>query len=165
MSHRRSPRTPSIAWSRKAWDACPAPALLQSFYQKTPRLLQSISRPGQPGLVARPARASATAPNGNPRQPAVLALAGRLDGLASPALEQRVDAALASGAKTLVLDLSALAYVSSAGLRVFLGAAKKFKTAGGRATFVALPAPVREVFELSGFLGVLDVRADLASAL
>lgn len=95
----------------------------------------------------------------------VLALAGRLDGLASPALEQRVDAVLASGAKTLVLDLSGLAYVSSAGLRVFLTAAKKFKTAGGRASFAALPAPVREVFELSGFLGVLDVRADVASAL
>lgn len=94
----------------------------------------------------------------------VLALAGRLDGLASPALEQRVDAALASGAKALVLDLSALAYVSSAGLRVFLTAAKKFKTAGGRATFVALPAPIREVFELSGFLTVLDIRDDVASA-
>lgn len=95
----------------------------------------------------------------------VLALSGRLDGLASPALEQRVDAILAAGTKTLVLDLSGLAYVSSAGLRVFLTAAKKFKTAGGRATFAALPAPVREVFELSGFLSVLDIRADVASAL
>lgn len=95
----------------------------------------------------------------------VLALSGRLDGLASPALEQRVDAVFASGARVLVLDLSGLAYVSSAGLRVFLTAAKKFKTAGGRATFVALPAPIREVFELSGFLAVLDVRADLAASL
>jgi anti-anti-sigma factor len=95
----------------------------------------------------------------------VLALSGRLDGLASPALEQHVDAALAAGAKVLVLDLSSLAYVSSAGLRVFLTAAKKFKSAGGRATFVALPAAIREVFELSGFLAVLDVRSDLATAL
>lgn len=95
----------------------------------------------------------------------VLALSGRLDGLASPALEQRVDAVLASGAKVLVLDLANLAYVSSAGLRVFLTAAKKFKTAGGRATFAALPAPIREVFELSGFLTVLDIRSDVVSAL
>jgi anti-anti-sigma factor len=95
----------------------------------------------------------------------VLALTGRLDGLSSPALEQRVDAVLASGAKALVLDLSGLDYVSSAGLRVFLTAAKKFKTAGGRASFAALPAPVREVFELSGFLDVLDIRTDVASAL
>lgn len=95
----------------------------------------------------------------------VLALSGRLDGLASPALEQRIDASLAAGAKILVFDLSSLAYVSSAGLRVFLTAAKKFKTTGGRATFVALPAAIREVFELSGFLTVLDVRADIPSAL
>ena len=95
----------------------------------------------------------------------VLALAGRLDGLASPALEKQVDAVFASGAKVLVLDLSNLAYVSSAGLRVFLTAAKKFKSAGGRATFATLPASIREVFELSGFLSVLDVRADVASAL
>lgn len=95
----------------------------------------------------------------------VLALAGRLDGLSSPSLDQRVDAALASGVRALVFDLGKLDYVSSAGLRVFLSAAKKFKNAGGRATFAALPAPIREVFELSGFLTVLDVRPDVASSL
>lgn len=95
----------------------------------------------------------------------VFALAGRLDGLASPDLEKQADAALAEGQRALVFDLSRLDYVSSAGLRVFLTAAKKFKTAGGRATFAALSPAVREVFELSGFLTVLDVRADVASAL
>lgn len=95
----------------------------------------------------------------------ILALVGRLDGIASPGLEKQIDAALAAGAKVLVFDLARLDYVSSAGLRVFLSAAKKFKTAGGRASFVALPSPVREVFELSGFLAVLDIRADVASAL
>lgn len=95
----------------------------------------------------------------------VLALAGRLDGLASPGLEKQIDAAQAAGAKVLVFDLAKLDYVSSAGLRVFLSAAKKFKVAGGRASFVALPAPVREVFDLSGFLNVLDIRADVAAAL
>ena len=95
----------------------------------------------------------------------VLALAGRLDGLASPGLEKQVDALVASGERTLVLDLSKLDYVSSAGLRVFLTAAKKFKAAGGRATFAALPPSIREVFELSGFLTVLDVRADVAASL
>ncbi len=95
----------------------------------------------------------------------VLALAGRLDGLASPGLEKQVDALVASGERALVLDLSKLDYVSSAGLRVFLTAAKKFKTASGRATFAALPPSIREVFELSGFLTVLDVRADVAASL
>lgn len=95
----------------------------------------------------------------------ILALVGRLDGVSSPALEQRVEAALAAGATALVFDLSKLDYVSSAGLRVFLSSAKKFKNAGGRVTFAALPAPIREVFELSGFLSVLDVRPDVAASL
>lgn len=94
----------------------------------------------------------------------VLGLAGRLDGLASPALERKVDTVFGAGCRRLVLDCSQLTYVSSAGLRVFLATAKKFKGAGGRAAFAALTPPVREVFELSGFLGVLEVHPTAAEA-
>lgn len=94
----------------------------------------------------------------------VLALAGRLDGLASPELERKVDAVFSAGARRLVLDCSQLAYVSSAGLRVFLATAKRFKAAGGKAVFAGLTGPVREIFELSGFLGVLEVYPDAATA-
>ncbi|AHF90036.1 anti-anti-sigma factor [Opitutaceae bacterium TAV5] len=94
----------------------------------------------------------------------VLALAGRLDGLSSPALEQKIDALLASGLRQLVFDCAALSYVSSAGLRVFLGAAKKFKSAGGVAAFAALTPAVSEVFELSGFNSVLSVHPGVDQA-
>lgn len=94
----------------------------------------------------------------------VLALSGRLDGLASPALEQKVEALLASGVRTVVLDCAKLDYVSSAGLRVFLTSAKKLKAAGGKAAFAALSPGVREVFELSGFLAVLEVHPTTAAA-
>jgi anti-anti-sigma factor len=95
---------------------------------------------------------------------AILALSGRLDGLSSPALEQRVDALLQTGARRLVFDCAALSYASSAGLRVFLGSAKKFRSAGGSASFAALAPAVRELFELSGFIGVLGVHPDVAAA-
>jgi anti-anti-sigma factor len=95
---------------------------------------------------------------------AVLAIGGRLDGLASPGLDQKVAAILAGGARQLVFDCARLDYVSSAGLRVFLTAAKKFKAAGGRAAFAALSPAVREVFELSGFLAVLEVQPTVAAA-
>lgn len=88
----------------------------------------------------------------------VLALAGRLDGLASPGLEKKVDSLLAAGVRRLVFDCSQLLYASSAGLRVFLASAKKFQSAGGAAAFAALTPAVREVFELCGFLDVLTVR-------
>jgi anti-anti-sigma factor len=87
----------------------------------------------------------------------VLALAGRLDGLASPGLEQKVATVLAAGQRRLLFDCSRLTYVSSAGLRVFLLAAKKLKAAGGKAAFAALTPGVQEVFELAGFLAVLEV--------
>ncbi len=94
----------------------------------------------------------------------VLTLTGRLDGLASPALDKQIDALLATGATRVVFDCSQLLYVSSAGLRVFLTTAKKFQSAGGRATYAALSPAVHEVFELSGFLSVLDVKSDVSSA-
>ena len=83
----------------------------------------------------------------------VLALAGRLDGLASPALEGRVTALVAAGSSRLVFDCARLDYVSSAGLRVFLTAAKKTKAAGGKASFAALTPAVRELFEFVGPIG------------
>lgn len=94
----------------------------------------------------------------------VLALSGRLDGLASPALDQKIDALVAAGVRTVVFDCSALAYVSSAGLRTFLTSAKKLKNASGKAAFAALSPSVKEVFELSGFLTVLEVHPTAASA-
>ncbi len=94
----------------------------------------------------------------------VLALQGRLDGIASPQLEQRLDALLAGGARKVVFDCTALTYVSSAGLRVFLSGAKKLKSAGGRTAFAALTPAVHEVFELSGFHEVLAVHPSAADA-
>ncbi len=95
---------------------------------------------------------------------AVLTLAGRLDGLTSGTLERKVDALLASGSRKLVFDCAPLVYVSSAGLRVFLTAAKKAKAAGGATAFAALTPAVHEVFELSGFTSVLAVHPTAAAA-
>jgi anti-anti-sigma factor len=94
----------------------------------------------------------------------VLGLAGRLDGLTSGTLEQKVDALVAGGAKRIVFDCGQLLYVSSAGLRVFLSSAKKLKTAGGSAAFAALTPAVREVFELSGFTTMLEIHPNAAAA-
>ncbi|HEX3730050.1 MAG TPA: STAS domain-containing protein, partial [Opitutaceae bacterium] len=61
-------------------------------------------------------------------------------------------------------DCAQLHYVSSAGLRVFLSAAKKAKVAGGRAAFAALTPIVQEIFELSGFTGILEIHPTAAAA-
>ena len=88
---------------------------------------------------------------------ATLSLSGRLDGLSSPDLEQQVAALITSGVRTLTFDLSGLDYVSSAGLRVFIIAAKKLKASGGVARFTSLTPAVRDVFHISGLLTAFGV--------
>jgi len=98
--------------------------------------------------------------NGTP----LLVLRGRLDGIAAPAVEEKVAALLASGTTRMVFDCSGIEYASSAGLRVFLSAAKKLKTAGGRCGFAALTPPLREIFSISGFLDVFEIHDSVESA-
>lgn len=94
----------------------------------------------------------------------VLKLSGRLDGVAAPQLEAKLAETLGAGKDKLVFDCSAVEYASSAGLRVFLLAAKQCKTRGGRCSFAALPPALREVFSLSGFLEVLEIHDTVAQA-
>lgn len=94
----------------------------------------------------------------------LLVLGGRLDGLSAPALEEKVATLFSSGSTRLVFDCSGLEYASSAGLRVFLSAAKKLKTNGGRCAFAALSPPLREIFSISGFLDVLEIHETVESA-
>jgi len=94
----------------------------------------------------------------------VLKLAGRLDGLAAPELEKKVSEIIARGDERLVFDCSAVEYASSAGLRVFLLAARQLKTTGGRCGFAALKPALREVFSVSGFLDILEVHDSVEQA-
>ncbi len=81
-------------------------------------------------------------------------LTGRLDAAASTEFEDACTRAFAAGARDLVLDLSQLRYVSSAGLRVILSAAKTLQAKGGTLRLAGLGGTVREVFEICGFSGL-----------
>lgn len=65
----------------------------------------------------------------------------------------------------LVLDLSALRYVSSAGLRCFMLAAKQAKAQGGEVVIAGMQAVVREIFEISRFTLLFKVFDDVSAAL
>jgi anti-anti-sigma factor len=94
----------------------------------------------------------------------VLAISGRLDGVSAPALEAQISDLVSAGAKRIVFDCSGVDYVSSAGLRVFLVAAKQLQTASGRCGFAALSSQVREIFRLSGFLELFEIHNTVADA-
>ena len=93
----------------------------------------------------------------------LVVLAGSLDSNTSPQAQQTLDEILAAGARKMVIDCRGLDYISSAGLRVLLGTAKRLK--GGALRLFGLNETVREVFEISGFATILAVFPTEADAL
>jgi anti-anti-sigma factor len=89
---------------------------------------------------------------------------GRLDNATAPELEPRLLALLAPGAR-VVLDLAAVTYVSSAGLRVLLKAAKQARARQAGFALAAPRAAVREVLEVSGFDRIMAIHPSRAAAL
>ena len=94
----------------------------------------------------------------------IVAITGSLDSTTSPEAQKSLDGVLAS-AKKVVLDFSELDYISSAGLRILLGAAKQLRASGGKLGMFGLNQSVREVFEISGFSSILSVHESEAEAL
>jgi anti-sigma B factor antagonist/stage II sporulation protein AA (anti-sigma F factor antagonist) len=65
----------------------------------------------------------------------------------------------------IVLDLSAVEYMSSVGLRVLMLAAKQCKGQSGRIAVAALGEQMREIFQISRFDMVFPVYEDRAAAI
>ena len=95
----------------------------------------------------------------------IFELDGRLDSVTSSQLEKSLMACLQAGEKDMVVDFSRVDYISSAGLRVLLMAAKKSKTAGGKVVLAALINNVREVFDIAGFTAIFPIFAAQDEAL
>lgn len=91
----------------------------------------------------------------------VLRLNGRLDSNTSDGFEKRLLAIVRQGETRLVLDFQELDYISSAGLRVLLKAAKELKAGDGRLVLCSLKDYIREIFEMSGFVSFLPIHASL----
>ena len=85
-----------------------------------------------------------------------LALEGRLDTTTAPELEAELNASL-DGVKQLVLDMEQLLYLSSAGLRVVLAAQKRMNKQGHMTVNHVCP-DIMEVFEITGFVDILDIQ-------
>ena len=93
----------------------------------------------------------------------VLAIKGRLDGATAGALDERLAETVGVSAVTIV-DMAGLDYVSSAGLRILLKAAKQAKARSAKLLLCALHPNVREVFDISGFSAIFSIYPDRAAA-
>ena len=86
----------------------------------------------------------------------IIEVTGRLDTITAPALDKAINEDIGD-AKNLVLDLKGMEYISSAGLRVILGAQKKMQKVGSmKVTNVC--EDVMEVFEMTGFADILVIE-------
>ena len=94
-----------------------------------------------------------------------LAISGRLDSETAREFEVTLTATLDRGVRALALDLSGLEYVSSAGLRVLLLAAKCAKADAAPFTVFGLQPQVAKVLEVSGFAKILPIAGDREDAL
>lgn len=93
----------------------------------------------------------------------VVTVAGRLDAMTTPDFDACLAAAIDEGNRAFVVDLAQLDYISSAGLRGILLAAKRLRGLEGSLRFAGVRGAVREVFDLSGF-GSLFLLADSVDA-
>lgn len=84
-----------------------------------------------------------------------VALEGRLDTMTSPELEASLKDGL-DGVTELVLDFTALEYISSAGLRVLLSTQKRMNVQGSMKV-TGVNETVNEVFEVTGFSDILTI--------
>lgn len=95
----------------------------------------------------------------------VAVVVGRMDSGTAPDLDRALKERIEGGAANVVLDLSAVEYISSAGVRTLIVAARSSKANSGRLVICGLNSYPEEVLRLAGLLPMFTVRKDRAEAL
>ena len=96
---------------------------------------------------------------------AVLEVIGRVDSTTAPALQERLTAVMTAPQARILIDFTLLDYISSAGFRVLLLAAKRADQNGGRLVLCGLSGKVRQLFDLGGFLDLFAISASREDAI
>lgn len=95
----------------------------------------------------------------------IATLAGRMDAMTTAEFDRWLAEQLAADKTCLILNLQGLDYISSAGLRSLLAAAKQVKSKNGSLLLCQLGGTVEEVFRISGFLAILKTFGSVEEAL
>ena len=90
---------------------------------------------------------------------------GRIDSATARDFESKMKAAIQDDDRAVVLNLSQLSYISSAGLRAVLLVAKQLSQSNTKFALFALGELTREVFEISGFDRIIQIHESKADAL
>jgi sigma-B regulation protein RsbU (phosphoserine phosphatase) len=117
------------------------------------------------GSPAAPAAAGEAEDDGATAGPVLVQrLADRIDVNSSAELDRALREASANGEKRILLDLSNVEYLSSAGLRVLVAARQRADREGGALALAAPQAHVREVLTVAGLLPLFTIHDSVAQA-
>ncbi|NGX61372.1 MAG: putative anti-sigma factor antagonist BtrV [Chlamydiae bacterium] len=92
-------------------------------------------------------------------------LKGRLDSTSSPEVEKRILEVIGEAIKHILLDFSALDYISSAGIRILVHCHKELEKKGGEIFLVSVPKPIENVLYITGFLPYFKIFEGKTQAL
>ncbi|WP_051327953.1 STAS domain-containing protein [Desulfatirhabdium butyrativorans] len=90
-----------------------------------------------------------------------LSARGRIDALSSPEIQAALMALIMEGTRTVLIDLSGVNYISSAGLRLFISIQKQMQNVGGEILLTGLLPQVLDVFKMSGFDRFLTILSGM----
>ncbi len=96
---------------------------------------------------------------------AVLKLSGYLDGHTFQDFDRSLTELIQAGAKRLVVDLSGLLYIASAGVGAFINANHQLKKLDGTLQLFNASASVREIFNILGLDSIFTIHDSLPAAL
>jgi len=95
----------------------------------------------------------------------IVHIEGMLDGASSPAAQTVLENLIAEGATKILFNFELLSFISSAGLRTLLIAAKELQRRAGELRVCNPNESVLEVFEISGFNSIIAVSMTEPEAL
>ena len=93
-------------------------------------------------------------------KPITIVTEKKIDAVSAPELGKKLEELLDAGEDNLIIDMAETTYISSVGLRVFLSAQKKIRTRHGNMVLMHVRTQVMEVFDITGFSGLLTFGED-----
>lgn len=96
---------------------------------------------------------------------AVITIAGSMDAVTVNDFDTEWKKAIEDGAQKIIVEMSGVEYISSAGLRGILMLAKSAKAQSIKLAFAGMQSMVSDMFKLSGFYAILTTYPDKDAAI
>jgi anti-sigma B factor antagonist len=94
----------------------------------------------------------------------VVSVAGEIDVATAPQLRDRLQARVASGNSTVIVDLLGVTFLDSTALGVLVGALKQCREAGGDLRLVIAESRTLKIFEITGLTEVFSIHSTVEDA-